>query len=146
MAPVLQIMSICSSRKSFSLISLTVSVSSWDHVYLWEGRGSHHLHLGSQRAAEHPSRPAGRGLQLPAEGRHPGAGGEHPRARRLPAAAYSKDIELLFVAPPTSFPEGNLPKGSVKFPIYLVGYSVYWICSLKSKYIEKYMANWHLFS
>lgn len=27
---------------------LSVSFLSWDNLYLWERRGSHHLHLGSQ--------------------------------------------------------------------------------------------------
>lgn len=72
-------------------LSLSISVSSRDHVYLRQGRSSHHIHLGPQWASQHPSRPAGRGLQLPAEGRHLGTGGEHPWARRLSSAAHSKE-------------------------------------------------------
>lgn len=75
---------------SLSLTLSSVFRPSRDHLYLWEGRSSHHLHLGPQRASQHPRRPAGRGLQLSAEGRHLGAGGEHPRARRLSSAAHSK--------------------------------------------------------
>lgn len=72
-------------------LSLSVSVPSWNHIYLRERRCSHHIHLGPQRAAEHPSRPFSRGLQQSAEGCHLGASGEHPWARRLSTAAHSKD-------------------------------------------------------
>jgi len=81
--------------------------SSWDHVHFWKGRGSHHVHVGPQRAAEHPSWPVSCGLQLSAEGRHPGEGGEHPWARRLSAAAHCKsstgqnthafNVEMIFL-------------------------------------------------
>lgn len=71
-------------------ISRCVSSSSWDHLHLRKGGGAHHVHLGGQRAAQHPSGPAGRGLQHSAEGRHLGASGEHPWARRLSAAAHSE--------------------------------------------------------
>lgn len=70
---------------------VSLSACSWNHVYFWERRCSHHVHLGPQRAAEHPGRPPGRGLQQPAEGRHLGASGEHPWARRLSSAAHCKD-------------------------------------------------------
>lgn len=84
---------VCSRRCPLlflTAISGRVSSSSWDHLHLREGGGAHHLHLGGQREAQHPSRPAGRGLQHPAEGRHLGASGEHPRAGRLSAAAHSE--------------------------------------------------------
>lgn len=69
----------------------SISVPSRNHLYLREGRSSHHIHLGPQWAPQHPSRPAGRGLQLSAEGRHLGAGGKHPWAGRLSSAAHSKE-------------------------------------------------------
>ncbi len=74
--------------ESLAHVTCFPSFGSWDHIYFWERRCAHHVHLGPQWSAEHQGGPFGRGLQHPAEWCHPVAGGEQPGPRRLPAVAH----------------------------------------------------------
>lgn len=60
------------------------------HVYIWERWRSDHIHMATEWASEHSSRPAGHGLQHPAERSNTGASQQLLWVRGLSQTAHRK--------------------------------------------------------
>lgn len=78
-------------------LCLHICVScSWHHVYIWERWWSDHIHVAAKWAAQHSSRPAGDGIQHPAQRSNPGASEQLLWVRWLSQTTHCKWTISLF--------------------------------------------------